>query len=136
MCKKWLTISSTLLIVLLLPVRLTAAEEAVLSIGTLVPNVNANDHNGELWRLTDHTGQGKYLVVYFYPAAMTGGCTKQACAYRDNTTQLRELGIDVVGVSADAVRNLQAFRQAENNTANSIDPAQKGYIEDILDNYT
>lgn len=54
----------------------------------------------------------KNIVVYFYPAAMTGGCTKQACSYRDSKNELEELDIEVVGVSSDAVKNLKVFQQA------------------------
>jgi peroxiredoxin Q/BCP len=50
-------------------------------------------------------------VVYFYPAAMTSGCTKQACAFRDDRSRLQELGAEVVGVSGDRGLNLIAFRE-------------------------
>jgi len=49
------------------------------------------------------------VVVYFYPADMTGGCTKQACGFRDDMQSLRALGATVVGVSGDTVRNHQLF---------------------------
>jgi len=71
---------------------------------------NANDENGELWSSKEHIGK-KYLVVYFYPAAMTGGCTKQACSYRDDYQKFVDLGAEVVGVSADPVKNLKAFKK-------------------------
>ncbi len=86
---------------------------AELSVGATAPVFNANDHEGNLWPGSEHFGKGKYLIVYFYPAAMTGGCTKQACAYRDDAAILKELGAQVVGISADPVNNLKAFQQAE-----------------------
>lgn len=90
-----------------------APEEGKLEIGDKAPPIRANDDAGNLWKLEDHLGK-KYLVVYFYPAAMTGGCTKQACSYRDNKDDLSELNVEVVGVSGDPVSNLQIFKQAHN----------------------
>ncbi len=82
-------------------------------IGDTAPQFEATDDQGDSWRSSDFTGK-KHLVLYFYPAAMTGGCTKQACAYRDAQDDLSELGIEVVGISGDAVKNLQLFKQAHN----------------------
>ena len=82
-------------------------------IGDTIVAFNANDQDGKLWKSSDHIGQ-KYLVVYFYPAAMTGGCTKQACGYRDYKSSLESLDAEVVGVSGDAVENLKAFTAMHN----------------------
>jgi len=90
-----------------------APEEGKLEIGDKAPPIRANDDAGNLWKLEDHLGE-KYLVVYFYPAAMTGGCTKQACSYRDKKDDLSELKVEVVGVSCDPVSNLQIFKQIHN----------------------
>ena len=86
-------------------------KEATLNIGDNAPDIVLNDQDGNLWKLKDHLGK-KNIVVYFYPAAMTGGCTKQACSYRDSKNELEELDIEVVGVSSDAVKNLKVFQQA------------------------
>ena len=51
----------------------------------------------------------KFIVIYFYPAALTSGCTKQACSYRDNQSKLQEIDAEVVGISADPVKNLKIF---------------------------
>jgi peroxiredoxin Q/BCP len=56
----------------------------------------------------------KIVVVYFYPADMTGGCTKQACAFRDDLGKLKDQGVEVIGVSGDSVKNHQLFRKAHN----------------------
>jgi peroxiredoxin Q/BCP len=94
-------------------VPLSAQPEApVLRVGDKAPLFNANDHLGNLWQARKVLDSGKYLVVYFYPAAMTGGCTKQACAYRDASAPLEKEGIHVVGVSADPVSSLKYFRDA------------------------
>lgn len=81
-------------------------------VGDTIPAFNANDDQGNLWQSVSDQGKGRYLVVYFYPAAMTGGCTKQACTYRDNAEALKKLHMDIVGVSGDPVNNLKLFKQA------------------------
>jgi peroxiredoxin Q/BCP len=54
----------------------------------------------------------KIMVVYFYPADMTPGCTAQACGFRDDMKKLQDKGIEIVGVSGDSVRNHQLFKKA------------------------
>jgi peroxiredoxin Q/BCP len=84
------------------------------AVGDTAPAFNANTDAGDLWQSIDHVGKGKYLVVYFYPAAMTGGCTQQACSYRDQIADLSGLDAEVIAVSADPVNNLKLFKQAHN----------------------
>jgi peroxiredoxin Q/BCP len=84
---------------------------AALRVGDPAPAFQAVADDGKLWKSADHVGK-KIVVVYFYPAAMTGGCTKQACGFRDNRSQLGKLGAIVVGVSGDRVGNLKAFKAA------------------------
>ncbi|HDY87851.1 MAG TPA: peroxiredoxin [bacterium] len=98
---------------LLIAVSLTAADTHTLEIGDQAPSFYANDDNGDLWKLEDYLAK-KYVIIYFYPAAMTGGCTKQACSYRDNKAELLDLDIEVVGVSGDPVNNLKLFKQVHN----------------------
>ena len=86
-----------------------AAQDIVLNVGDEAPVFQAPADDGTLWRSTEHLGD-KILVVYFYPAAMTGGCTAQACAFRDHRSQLEELGATVVGVSGDRIENLRVFK--------------------------
>ena len=89
-----------------------AAETPPLAVGQEVPTFNANDHNGHLWQSESQAGPRKYRVFYFYPAAMTGGCTKQACNYRDRLIDLKEPHVEILGISADPVTNLKIFRDA------------------------
>ena len=89
----------------------TAAAFAGLNVGSKVDSLVANDDEGNLWSLQDYLGK-KNIVVYFYPAAMTGGCTKQACAYRDQSSALNDLDAVVVGVSGDSVSSLALFKEA------------------------
>lgn len=56
---------------------------------------------------------GKNVIVYFYPAAMTPGCTTQACDFRDSLSTLAAAGYEVVGVSKDTPEKLTKFREAE-----------------------
>ncbi len=83
----------------------------VLKVGSPAPEFQAKDDTGADWKSVDHVGK-KAIVVYFYPANMTGGCTKQACKFRDDMSQLKELGIEVVGVSGDTVESHQLFKKA------------------------
>ena len=78
--------------------------------GEKVAAFNANDDKGLLWTSKESFNKD-FLIVYFYPAAMTPGCTKQACAYRDNAKELEAIGAQVVGVSGDSVVNLAAFKK-------------------------
>jgi len=79
-------------------------------VGQKAPDFEATDDQGQSWKSSDHVGKG-VLVVYFYPAAMTGGCTKQACGFRDDMKTLKAKGVDVVAVSGDEVRNLELFKK-------------------------
>ncbi len=89
-----------------------AADLVDLKVGDAAPKFEALDDKGELWKSADHVGK-KTIVVYFYPADMTGGCTKQACGFRDDYGKLEDAGVEVVGVSGDSVRNHQLFKKAE-----------------------
>lgn len=82
-----------------------------LSVGDPAPQFTLLDDEGKEWKSSEHYGK-KIVVVYFYPADMTGGCTKQACGFRDDMSKLNSEGIEVVGVSGDSVRNHQLFKQA------------------------
>lgn len=63
--------------------------------------------------LADLTKQGHKVILYFYPAAMTPGCTTEACDFRDNMARLSTLGYTVLGVSKDPMTKLQRFRERD-----------------------
>ncbi len=88
-----------------------AGDNKEVNVGDKAPEFFALDENGKEWKSAEHVGK-KVVVVYFYPADMTGGCTKQACAFRDDLSKLKDKGVEVVGVSGDSVRNHQLFRKA------------------------
>jgi peroxiredoxin Q/BCP len=79
-------------------------------VGDKAPTFEATDDQGKTWKSSDHVGK-KFLVIYFYPADFTGGCTKQACAFRDNAKALTDKGIEVVGVSGDSAKNHELFKK-------------------------
>lgn len=89
------------------------AQSPGIQVGDAVESFSATADNGKIWKSDQVIGK-KNLVVYFYPAAMTGGCTKQACAYRDSQADLSSLDAVVIGVSGDEVKNLEIFKHAYN----------------------
>ncbi|MCH7658645.1 MAG: peroxiredoxin [Bacteroidetes bacterium] len=89
----------------------TPDKDKQLKAGDKAPIFEAFDEDGKLWKSADYEGK-KILVVYFYPAAMTGGCTKQACSFRDDKINLEELDVEVIGISGDDPANLKIFRKA------------------------
>ncbi|MCX7399671.1 MAG: peroxiredoxin [Planctomycetales bacterium] len=91
----------------------SATEKVDLKVGDPAPVFEVEDDKGEPWRPQDHFGK-KIVVVYFYPADMTGGCTKQACAFRDDFPKLEDEGVEVVGVSGDSAANHRLFKKAHN----------------------
>ncbi len=86
------------------------SQEKNLRTGDYTPAFSAQKDDGTIWHSSDFEGE-KNLVVYFYPAAMTGGCTQQACAYRDDQEALEDLDAVVVGISGDDLKNLELFRK-------------------------
>ena len=85
-----------------------------LEVGDKAPAFSLPDADGNTVSLSDFAG--RKVVVYFYPAASTPGCTKQACDFRDSLAELNEAGIDVVGISPDKPEKLAKFRDAEGLT--------------------
>jgi peroxiredoxin Q/BCP len=103
----------TLLLALFVIIALPASGQNPLAVGDKAPLFKAKTDSSTEWDLKRHLGK-KYIVVYFYPAAMTGGCTKQACSYRDRREDLAAAGVEVVGISGDNPDGLKLFREAEN----------------------
>lgn len=89
-------------------------EPVRLEVGDKAPVFSLPDADGKTVALADFTG--RKVIVYFYPAASTPGCTKQACTFRDSLAELNDAGIDVVGISPDKPEKLAKFRDAEGLT--------------------
>lgn len=79
--------------------------------GDVAPGFTLKDSTGQDVSLT--TGHNGSTIVYFYPAASTPGCTKEACDFRDNLASLTSAGYRVLGVSPDSVDKLAAFAASE-----------------------
>jgi thioredoxin-dependent peroxiredoxin len=79
-----------------------------LAIGEQVPDVTATTHDGRTVRLSELAADGP-VVVFFYPKAFTGGCTAEACHFRDLGAEFAEVGATRVGVSRDDVETQARF---------------------------
>tara|TARA_R110002167_G_scaffold13754_2_gene56576 strand:+ start:4095 stop:4544 length:450 start_codon:yes stop_codon:yes gene_type:complete len=80
-----------------------------LKVGDKVPEFSAYDQDGNTINLSDYLG--KKLIVFFYPAANTPGCTKEACNLRDNYADLQSQGYELLGVSADTQKKQANFKK-------------------------
>lgn len=80
----------------------------MLKVGTLAPDFDLVDENGTIHKLSDYKGQK--IVLYFYPKDNTPGCTKEACSFRDNFSDLERFGIKVFGVSKDGQKSHLSFK--------------------------
>ena len=85
-----------------------------LSPGDVAPAFTLNDDHGRTVSLSDYTGQP--VILYAYPAAMTPGCTTQACDFRDSIGALTAAGYLVMGISPDSVESLAEFRERDHLT--------------------
>lgn len=73
------------------------------------PEFSLPDQDGKIHSLSDY--KGKYVILYFYPKDMTPGCTIEACNFRDSTSDLNKLNVQVLGVSADSVDRHKKFEE-------------------------
>ncbi len=83
----------------------------LLKFNDIAPNFSLPDHDGENIHLSDYLGQR--VLIYFYPKAMTPGCTVQACGLRDNMDKLKKAGVEVLGISTDKPEKLLQFAEKE-----------------------
>ncbi len=85
-----------------------------LETGQTAPAFTLPDHAGRSVSLSDFAGRN--LIIFFYPAAMTPGCTTEACDFRDSLVRLQKAGYDVVGISPDKADKLARFVAKESLT--------------------
>lgn len=97
-----------------------------LSAGDRAPDFTLTDDRGERLSLADL--RGRKAIVYVYPAAMTPGCTTQACDFSDNLETLTGQGYAVVGVSPDSPEKLARFREKENLTITLLSDPDKDML--------
>jgi peroxiredoxin Q/BCP len=81
-----------------------------LKVGDKIPNFRAKDTNGNDFDIQGIIGK-KPLVIYFYPKDNTPGCTAQACSFRDQYEDFKDLGAEVIGISSDSIASHQKFTQ-------------------------
>ncbi|MFP5330964.1 MAG: thioredoxin-dependent thiol peroxidase [Acidimicrobiia bacterium] len=75
----------------------------------LAPSFTLSDQNGKPHSLKDHAG--RKLIIFFYPKAMTPGCTTEACEFRDSYDDFLAAGYDIVGISPDTPDDNRAFKE-------------------------
>jgi peroxiredoxin Q/BCP len=80
----------------------------MLKAGDVAPDIELRDQSGTIVRLSDLLKTGP-VVLFFYPAAMSAGCTAESCHFRDLGTEFAQLGAQLLGISADAVDKQKAF---------------------------
>jgi peroxiredoxin Q/BCP len=90
------------------------SEQKRLAEGDPAPEFSLPDSTGKTVSLSDF--RGRTVLVYFYPAAGTSGCTKQACDFRDNLSELNDAGFEVLGISPDKPAKLAKFIADESLT--------------------
>lgn len=95
--------------------------------GDVAPAFTLPDADGNDVSLSDH--KGRKVIVYFYPAALTPGCTKQACDFTDNLELLAGAGYDVIGVSPDKPEKLAKFRDKESLKITLVADEDKSVLE-------
>jgi thioredoxin-dependent peroxiredoxin len=95
--------------------------------GDTAPAFTLPDADGNDVSLADH--KGRKVIVYFYPRALTPGCTKQACDFTDNLDLLATAGYDVIGVSPDKPEKLAQFREKENLKVTLVGDPDKKTLE-------
>lgn len=84
------------------------SDEKKLVVGEEAPNFTVLNQDGESVSLADY--KGKKVILYFYPAASTPGCSKEACDFNDSLNPLKTAGYHVLGISPDAIAKLDKFR--------------------------
>jgi peroxiredoxin Q/BCP len=98
-----------------------------LETGQTAPAFTLDDQDGRPVSLGDFVGRS--LIIFFYPAAMTPGCTKEACDFRDSMVRLQQAGYDVIGISPDKPEKLARFAQKESLTYPLLSDSDRAVLE-------
>jgi thioredoxin-dependent peroxiredoxin len=97
-----------------------------LSVGDPAPGFSLTSDTGEEVSLSGL--RGRRVIVYFYPAAMTPGCSKQACDFTDSLDSLRAQGFEVIGISPDQPEKLAKFRARDGLTITLLSDPDKAVM--------
>ncbi|MEI2716978.1 MAG: thioredoxin-dependent thiol peroxidase [Candidatus Nanopelagicales bacterium] len=97
-----------------------------LDVGDKAPAFSLTDDTGATVSLSDYAG--KTVVLYAYPAAMTPGCTTQACDFRDSLSALKAAGVEVIGISPDSPEKLAKFRAKDGLTFTLVSDPDKSVL--------
>jgi len=119
---------SRLIGTVLVALGLSTTAKAELTPGDAAPEFRLQDQNGEWHALADY--RGRWVVLYFYPKDDTPGCTKEACAFRDNIFAFEELGATILGVSLDDVASHEAFAEKYSLPFSLLSDADAGTATD------
>jgi peroxiredoxin Q/BCP len=95
--------------------------------GDTAPDFTLSTDTGE--QVSLHDLRGRKVIVYFYPAAMTPGCTKQACDFTDNLASLQAAGYEVLGISPDPPAKLAKFRTRDSLTITLLSDPDKSVMK-------
>ena len=98
-----------------------------LSPGDTAPDFTLTSDTGEEVRLADL--RGRKVIVYFYPNAMTPGCTTQACDFSDSLSSLKAAGYEVLGISPNTPEKLAKFRERDGLTITLLSDADKSVMQ-------
>ncbi|HET8665690.1 MAG TPA: thioredoxin-dependent thiol peroxidase [Nocardioides sp.] len=98
-----------------------------LSAGDPAPDFTLPTDDGRTVSLSD--SRGRKTIVYFYPAAMTPGCTTQACDFTDSLSSLKAAGYDVLGISPDSPAKLAKFREKDGLTITLLSDADRSVMK-------
>jgi peroxiredoxin Q/BCP len=99
-----------------------------LAVGDVAPDFTLSDDTGK--QVTLSSLRGKKVIVYFYPAAMTPGCTKQACDFTDSLDSLHARGFEVLGISPDKPEKLAKFRERDGLTITLLSDPDKEVLQE------
>ncbi len=99
-----------------------------LAVGDTAPDFTLDNQDGKSVSLSDFRGQR--VVVYFYPAAMTPGCTTEACDFRDSLSALSAAGLVVLGISPDQPEKLKEFAEKEGLNFDLLSDPDKAMMDD------
>jgi peroxiredoxin Q/BCP len=105
----------------------TTTPSGRLSVGDAAPDFTLTSDTGEQVSLS--ALRGRKVIVYFYPNAMTPGCTTQACDFSDSLSSLQAAGYDVLGISPNTPDKLAKFRERDGLTITLLSDADKAVMQ-------